>query len=170
MILIIAVLAIALLIACVGLHVLKQKNKQKDKAIIDGASKWLIENNARVDAQEQVAALKQELADINASFKNLLAEQEEELGFGHHFKWRSVRKPTSQNYRILFDLDPNGQRILEDLTVRFKRNAFTESERETCLRLGRAQVVDYIISRINTASDSRYSEQLELAHMEQNNG
>lgn len=170
MILIIAVLAIALLIACVGLHVLKQKNKQKDKAIIDGASKWLIENNARVDAQEQVAALKQELADINASFKNLLAEQEEELGFGHHFKWRSVRKPTSQNYRILFDLDPNGQRILEDLTVRFKRNAFTESERETCLRLGRAQVVDYIINRINTASDSRYSEQLELAHMEQNNG
>lgn len=170
MILIIAVLAIALLIACVGLHVLKQKNKQKDKAIIDGASKWLIENNARVDAQEQVAALKQELADINASFKNLLAEQEEDLGFGHHFKWRSVRKPTSQNYRILFDLDPNGQRILEDLTVRFKRNAFTESERETCLRLGRAQVVDYIINRINTASDSRYSEQLELAHMEQNNG
>lgn len=171
-----AVMSILALIACALLYAAENKAKNLSKELFDERSVSSALRNEKHHeweraniAEEKITALKQDIAEINASFKNLLAEQEEELGFGHHFKWRSVRKPTSQNYRILFDLDPNGQRILEDLTVRFKRNAFTESERETCLRLGRAQVVDYIINRINTASDSRYSEQLELAHMEQNN-
>jgi hypothetical protein len=174
-ILIIAVLAIALLIALAWAYEVKRTSKKYkqlwfDELDISSAlrNEKHHESERVMIAQEQVTALKQEIADINASFKNLLAEQKDELGFGHHFKWRSVRKPTSQTYRILFDIDPNGQRILEDLTVRFKRNAFAESERETCRRLGRAEVVDYIINRINTASNSGYSEQLELAHMEQN--
>lgn len=172
MILIIAVLAILLLIACVGWW-----RCYRSKQLVEAVSEF--NRNAVNDLQiwlheekQTVEALNNELADLKAQpeqeFKELIAEQEDDLGFGHHIKWRSHRKPTSQTYRIHFDIDPNGQRILEELTARFKRNPFTENERETCRRLGRAEVVDFIINRINTANDPRYNEQLELAHMEQN--
>lgn len=174
MILIIAILAILLLIACVGWW-----NCYRSKQLVEAVSEfnrnavnelqiWLHEEKLTVEA------LKNELADLQAEpeqdFKELLQEQEEELGFGHHFKWRALRKPTAQTYQIHFDIEPNGQRILEELTARFKRNPFTDDERETCRRLGRAEVVDFILNRINTANDPRYDENLELAHMEQNNG
>lgn len=174
MILIIAVLAILLLIACVG-----WRNCYRSKQLVEAVSEfnrnavnelqiWLYEE------KQTVEALKSELADHKAQpdqeFKELVQEQEDELGFGHHIKWRSHRKPTAQTYQIHFDIEPNGQRILEELTARFKRNPFTDDERETCRRLGRAEVVDFILNRINTANDPRYNEQLELAHMEQNNG
>lgn len=132
-------------------------------------------NQERSFALECVSDLAKELDELKAQgsqpeqdFKELIQEQEEELGFGQHVKWRSTQKPTSQTYRLHFDIEPNGQRILEELTARFKRNVFTDDERETCRRIGRAEVVDFIISRINTANDPRYTEQLELAHMEQN--
>lgn len=173
MILIIAVLAILLLIACVGWW-----NCYRSKQLVEAVSEfnrnavnelqiWLHEEKLTVEA------LKNELADLQAEpeqdFKELIQEQEDELGFGHHIKWRALRKPTALTYQAVFDLDVNGQRILEELTVRFKRNAFAENERETCRRLGRAEVVDFIINRINTANNPRYDENLELAHMEQNN-
>ncbi|MCA4232769.1 Bbp19 family protein [Acinetobacter baumannii] len=132
-------------------------------------------NQERNFALECVSDLAKELDELKAQgsqpeqdFKELIQEQEDELGFGQHVKWRSTKKPTSQTYRLHFDIEPNGQRILEELTARFKRNVFTDDERETCRRIGRAEVVDFIISRINTANDPRYTEQLELAHMEQN--
>ena len=107
--------------------------------------------------------------EYSKPFETLLDENEAKDELGHHFKWRQVRKPTSMTYRIHFDMSSDGQRILEELTSRFKRNVFTDDERETCRRIGRSEVVDFIINRINTANDPRYSEQLEIAHMEQNN-
>lgn len=171
MILIIAVLAIALLIACVGLHVLEQKNKQKDKAIIKSASKWLTENNARVDAQAQATALKQEIADIKEGFKNLIAEDDPQER-GNHFRHRVRRKTTAETYRIVFDMDQHGQRVLEDLVNRFKRSPFTPDdqggERETSRRIGHAEVVDFLINKVNVANSPNYNEALEIAYMEQN--
>lgn len=171
MILIIAVLAIALLIACVGLHVLEQKNKQKDKAIIKSASKWLAENNARVDAQAQATALKQEIADIKEGFKNLIAEDDPQER-GNHFRHRVRRKTTAETYRIVFDMDQHGQRVLEDLVNRFKRSPFTPDdqggERETSRRIGHAEVVDFLINKVNVANSPNYNEALEIAYMEQN--
>lgn len=174
MILIIAVLTILLLIACYGWW-----NCYRSKQLVEAVSEF--NKNAVNELQiwlhekkQTVEALESELADLKAQpdqeFKELLQEQEDELGFGHHIKWRSHRKPTALTYQMHFDMDVNGQRILEELTVRFKRNAFTDNERETCRRLGRAEVVDFIINRINTANDPRYDESLELAHMEQDNG
>lgn len=172
MILIITVLAILLLIACVGWW-----NCYRSKQLVEAVSEfnrnavnelqiWLHEKKLTVEALEnELAKLK---AQPEQEFKQLQEEQQDELGFGQHVKWRSTKKPTSQTYRLHFDIEPNGQRILEELTARFKRNVFTDDERETCRRIGRAEVVDFIISRINTANDPRYTEQLELAHMEQN--
>lgn len=188
MILIIAVLAILLLIACVAVWDLYSTYKTEKDLREYWEDMWEVESTTsstlrnekhheweRAEVlQEQVYALKQDIADLKTQpdqeFKELIQEQEDELGFGHHVKWRSHRKPTAQTYQIHFDIEPNGQRILEELTSRFKRNPFTDDERETCRRLGRAEVVDFILNRINTANDPRYNEQLELAHMEQNNG
>lgn len=182
MILIIAILAILLLIACVWLRVLNEGVKEAHAVANDYGQRWFDESQLssalrnekhheweRANVlEEQVTALKQDIADLKAPFKDLIAEQEEELGFGHHVKWRSLRKPTALTYQMLFDMDVNGQRILEELTTRFKRNIFAENERETCRRLGRAEVVDFIINRINTANDPRYDESKELDYMEQN--
>lgn len=150
----------------ISLITLRQITAEKSKADRKIEVMKDTETNLRARLAETEAKLKQPESDFN----ELIQEQEEELGFGHHFKWRALRKPTAQTYQIHFDIEPNGQRILEELTARFKRNPFTDDERETCRRLGRAEVVDYIINRINTANDPRYDENLELAHMEQNNG
>ncbi|WP_180056695.1 hypothetical protein [Acinetobacter sp. YH12090] len=174
-----AVMAILALIACALLYAAENKAKAlcnelfKERAISSTLRNEKHHEWERAEVlQEQVFALKQDIADLKAQpdqeFKELVQEQEDELGFGQHVKWRSTKKPTSQTYRLHFDIEPNGQRILEELTARFKRNVFTDDERETCRRIGRAEVVDFIISRINTANDPRYTEQLELAHMEQN--
>lgn len=176
-----AVMAILALIACALLYAAEKKVKDlgnelfKERALSSTLRNEKHHEWERAEVlQGQVFALKQDIADLKAQpesdFNELIQEQEEELGFGHHFKWRALRKPTAQTYRIHFDIEPNGQRILEELTARFKRNPFTDDERETCRRLGRAEVVDFILNRINTANDPRYSEALELAQMEQNNG
>lgn len=176
-----AVMAILALIACALLYEKEIKVKALSNELFEERT---VSSNLRNEKhheweraevlQGQVFALKQDIADLKAQpdqeFKELVQEQEDELGFGHHVKWRSHRKPTALTYQMHFDMDVNGQRILEELTVRFKRNAFTDNERETCRRLGRAEVVDFIINRINTANDPRYDESLELAHMEQDNG
>lgn len=150
----------------ISLITLRQITAEKSKADRKIEVMKDTETNLRACLAEAEAKLKQPESDFN----ELIQEQEEELGFGHHFKWRALRKPTAQTYQIHFDIEPNGQRILEELTARFKRNPFTDDERETCRRLGRAEVVDFILNRINTANDPRYDENLELAHMEQNNG
>lgn len=150
----------------ISLITLRQITAEKSKADRKIEVMKDTEANLRARLAEAEAKLKQPESDFN----ELIQEQEEELGFGHHFKWRHHKKPTSKTYQIHFDIEPNGQRILEELTARFKRSVFTNDERETCRRLGRAEVVDYIINRISTANDPRYSEALELAQMEQNNG
>ena len=176
MILALAVMTIFGLIACALLYAKKVQAKDLSNQLFE---KQEVSSQLRNEKhhewersnilQDEVYALRQEIDGLNASFKNMLAENEEELGFGHHVKWRSHRKPTSETYRIHFDMEPNGQRILEELTMRFKRGIYTDDERETCRRIGRSEVVDFIINRINTANDSKYSEHLELAHMEQYN-
>lgn len=189
MILIIAVLAIALLVAGAKLYALKQDVKEAYSEAGKYYDRWLAEVDVsstlrnekhheweRAEVlQEQVFALKHDIADLQAKpeqeFKELIQEQEEELGFGTYVRWGRTNQPTANTYRLLFDIDPNGQKIIDDLTMRFKRSVFASNdaggERETARRIGRQEVVDFILNRINTANDPRYSEQLEL--MEQEN-
>ena len=187
MILIIAVLAILLLIACVGLHVLNEGVKEAQKIAKEHEANWFAETsissalrNEKLHeweraciAEEKVISLKTDLCELKQSFKNLQKESDDELGFGSHIKWHSIQKPTAETYRLVFDLDPNGRKIIDELVARFKRNAFTSDqdggERETSRRLGRSEVIDFILNRCNTANDPRYSEHLEISAMEQNN-
>lgn len=185
MILIIAVLAIALLIACAKLYALKQDVNEAYMEAGRYYDQWESELNASsalrnemhheservMIAQEQVAALKQEIADIKGGFKNLIAEDDPQER-GNHFRHRMRRKTTAETYRIVFDMDQHGQRVLEDLVNRFKRSPFTPDdqggERETSRRIGHAEVVDFLINKVNVANSPNYNEALEIAYMEQN--
>ncbi|MFW1826427.1 hypothetical protein [Acinetobacter sp. ULE_I092] len=81
---------------------------------------------------------------------------------GNLVRHRALRKPQAETYRNVFDLDINGQRILEDLTARFCKSSYVrggqDAERESCYRAGQSQVVSFIVSQINQANDPNYKE------------
>lgn len=181
MILIIAVLAILLLIACVGLHVLNEGVKEAHVVAEDYEQRWFDESKEssklrndkhheceRAEVlQEQVFALKQTIADLQAelSERPLPSQAEEELQEqGNFVKRRTMKRATPETYRNVFDLDLNGQRVLEHLTMVFCKEAFVSNdkggERETCHRLGQQSVINFIVNTINQANNPNYKEQV----------
>ena len=173
-----AVMSILALIACALLYAAENKAKKLSKELFDERSVSSALRNEKhheservMIAQEQVTALKQEIADIKEGFKNLIAEDDPQER-GNHFRHRVRQKTTAETYRIVFDMDQHGQRVLEDLVNRFKRSPFTPDdqggERETSRRIGHAEVVDFLINKVNVANSPNYNEALEIAYMEQN--
>ena len=104
-------------------------------------------------AEEQVIVLRQQLADLEAVKKSEELEEQ-----GNFVRRHRVTRATAETYRNVFDLDVNGIRILEHLTQTFCRDAFTDSERETCHRLGQQSVINFIVNNINRANDPNYKE------------
>lgn len=90
--------------------------------------------------------------------QSLTKNDEETKESGVYFRQRELTRPTPETYRIVFDLDINGQRILEHLTQMHCRDAFSSTDRETNYKLGQQSVVHYMISQINKANDPNYSE------------
>lgn len=170
MILIIAMLAIALVVCGAVIFSLKAQKDEAEFRALDFDKKWCAEYSFREDAEDKAKALEMELNNYKSAFKVLVADEEEHGMFIRH---RARRKPTAETYRIVFDLDLRGQSIIDDLAFRFKRNPFAPDdqggERETARRLGRAEVVDFLINKVNVANSPNYDEALELAYMEQNN-
>ena len=138
MILIIAVLAILLLIAVVLVFHFKNQAKEMRAHANRFEQKW-------VDVSLELIMAKTPKPE----------EPEEQ---GNFVKRHRVTKPTAETYRNVFDLDVNGIRILEHLTQVFCRDAFTDSERETCHRLGQQSVINFIVNNINRANDPNYKE------------
>ena len=179
MIIALAVMTILALIACALLHAKEVQVKDLSNQLFDEKG---VSSNLRNEkhheweraesAQEQITCLKQEIADIKSEFKNLIAD-ELTKDHGIFIQHRSTRKPTAETFRILFDLDTNGRKVIDDLVFRFKRNLFVSDseggERETARRLGRAEVVDFILKKVNVANSPNYNEALEIAYMEQQN-
>ena len=178
MILALAVMTILALIACALLHAKEVQAKDlsnqlfEEKRLSSQLRNQKHHEWERVElAQEQITCLKQEIADIKNDFKNLIADEPTQ-DHGTFIKHRSARKPTAETYRILFDLNTNGQEVIDDLVSRFKRSPFVPDsqggERETSRRLGRAEVIDFILNKVNVANSPNYNEALEIAYMEQN--
>ena len=179
MILAFAVMTILALIACASLYAKEVQAKDLSNQLFEerGVSSQLRNEKhhewERAElAQEQITCLKQEIADIKSNFKNLIADELTQ-DHGTFIKHRSARKPTAETYRILFDLNTNGQEVIDDLVSRFKRSPFVPDsqggERETSRRLGRAEVIDFILKKVNVANSPNYNEALEIAYMEQQN-
>lgn len=89
-----------------------------------------------------------------------LEEPEQVLEVGNFVKCQLVNKATPETYRNVFDLDVNGQRILEDLVSIYSRSSYVrggqDAERESCYRAGQASVVNFILTKINQANDPNY--------------
>ncbi|MDC4143929.1 hypothetical protein K3F58_19055 [Acinetobacter nosocomialis] len=124
--------------------------------------KYWAENRLHLDTTIQLAKSQEELDKANSRIQQLeeslrnKAQKPEEVGtFVQH---RALRPATPETYRVVFDLDLNGQRILEHLTQKYCRNAFSNTDRETNYKLGQQSVVAGIINEINKANDPNYSE------------
>lgn len=66
-----------------------------------------------------------------------------------------MNKVDSLSYKELFDLNKDGEAILNDLINRFMRNPYVrggqEAERESCYRAGQNSVIQHILKQINRA-------------------
>ena len=161
MILIIAVLAILLLIACVACYVLNQGMKEAQRVARYHLEKYSEEYALAGELRQEIESLKAELAE-----RPLPAPvSEEEPAQGNFVRTRKLKRATPATYRNVFDLDLNGQRVLEHLTLVFCKDAFVSNdkggERETCHRLGQQSVINFIVSSINQANNPNYKEEVD---------
>ena len=84
----------------------------------------------------------------------------EEPETGNFVRRKTYKRATPETYRNLFDLDADGQRVLEHLTTVFCRDAFASTDRETNYRLGQHSVINFIINNINQANHPNYKEEV----------
>ena len=128
--------------------------------LILAVSWWFeLEKNKELEACNN--ALRQEIFKLklsdSAEQKDAVTEQ------GNFVRTRKLQRATPETYRNMFDMDLNGQRILEHLTNVFCKDAFVSNdkggERETCYRLGQQSVINFIILNINQANSPLYKEQ-----------
>ena len=180
MILIIAVLVILLLIACTRIYCLKIDTKEAHTLAEKFQDKWFAETNVSSDLrnekhhewergevlQEQVIALKQTIVDLQSELSERpLPTQPENTETGTFIKRQAMRRATPETYRNVFDLDVNGQRVIEHLQLTFANKSTyvrggQDAERESCFRAGQATVVGFILNQINKANNPEYKDEV----------
>jgi hypothetical protein len=69
------------------------------------------------------------------------------------------QKATPADYSDLFERDPRGVLILDDLVARFGGNTYVsggrKGDRETAYRAGRNAVVQFVLAQINRANGAQ---------------
>lgn len=90
------------------------------------------------------------------------APEKDEVETGQFVRRQHYRKATAETYRNVFDLDINGQRVLEDLTARFGKPSYVrgghDAERESCFRSGQYSFLNFILAQISRANDPNNEE------------
>lgn len=89
--------------------------------------------------------------------------QEEQPEQGTFVKQRKLSAATPDTYRNVFDLDINGQRVLDHLQLTFANKSTyvrgaQDAERESCYRAGQASVISFIFNQVNRANNPDYKE------------
>lgn len=116
--------------------------------------------------QEQVFALKQTIADLQTELSERpLPVQPENTETGTFIKRQAMRRATPETYRNVFDLDVNGQRVIEHLQLTFANKSTyvrggQDAERESCFKAGQATVIGFILNQINKANDPNYKDEV----------
>ena len=139
MIVLVALLAILLLISCVcGYHFYMQLGLSK----------------------REITELNAEIAELEKPKQE--APETDEVETGQFVRRQHYRKATAETYRNVFDLDINGQRVLEDLTARFGKPSYVrgghDAERESCFRAGQYSFLNFILAQISRANDPNNEE------------
>ena len=175
MIVIIAVLAILLLIACVGAYYFSIEAKEAHSLAKKHEENWFAETKVSSALrsykhhewerawvlQKQVSALKQTIADLETelSERPQPTQTSEEAPEPEAFvRTRQLRPASPETYRNVFDLDTNGQRVLDHLELVFANKSNyvrggQDAERESCFRAGQAHVISFIFKQINKANN-----------------
>lgn len=109
--------------------------------------------------------LKKEIAELKASNSQELKPESEDAQ-NSFVRTRSIKRATPETYRNVFDLDVNGQRVLDDLQLVFASKSTyvrggQEGDRESCYRAGRSDVVSHIFKQINKANDPNYKDEVD---------
>ncbi|TCB80153.1 hypothetical protein E0H89_00545 [Acinetobacter sp. ANC 3781] len=116
--------------------------------------------------QEQVFALKHTIVDLETELSERpLPTPEEEPETGNFVKRKAIRRATPETYRNVFDLDINGQRVLDHLQLTFANKSTyvrggQDAERESCFKAGQANVIGFIFNQINQANNPDYKEEV----------
>lgn len=124
-----------------------------------------LQNDLTSTASELVKAnmQAQELQQKLESTTQQNDKPEEETG--NYVRSRSFKPATPETYRLVFDFDAAGQRVLAHLQSKYLRDAYVDDqhggERETCVRLGQRQVISYIVNQINEANEPTYFKEID---------
>lgn len=176
MIIAIAVLLVLLFLACVAITVLVQGVKAERQAYANLQLARSHDANAYEKKIEQVQAQAKDHKDkwrkVQLELEQLAVPKEATkqddkplTETGVAFKMRTYKKAKPDTYQAVFELNPTGQRVLQDLVARFSRAAFASDanggERETCRRLGQAEVINHINLQIYKANNPDQFEQVD---------
>ncbi|EPF6219508.1 hypothetical protein LNJ60_004068 [Acinetobacter baumannii] len=98
-----------------------------------------------------------------AALEQLKEKQEESpLVADKAIRQRYPRKPTPMDYYTLFEANPIGRDILDDLVNLFGGVSYTrgghDADRETCFKAGKKFVVDHIIIQANKATTNQQNQ------------
>lgn len=108
-------------------------------------------------ANDEINQLNNQIEMLEEALRTKDVDKEES---GNFVLQRKLRPATPETYQVVFDMDINGQRILEHLAQLYCRPAFSSTDRETNYKLGQQHVVNHIINQINKANDPDYTEEL----------
>lgn len=124
---------------------------------------WWHEVNSSQQIKQQLESAQAEIEQLTIELNKSDGTEDTEQEVGHFVVQRLMRKATPETYRNVFDLNVNGQRILEDLTGRFCQASYVrggqDAERESCFRSGQSSVVNLILVKISQANDPNYKEE-----------
>ncbi len=125
---------------------------------------WWHEVNSSQQIKQHLESAQAEIEQLTIELNKSDGTEDTEQEVGHFVVQRLMRKATPETYRNVFDLNVNGQRILEDLTGRFCQASYVrggqDAERESCFRAGQSSVVNLILVKISQANDPNYKEEL----------
>lgn len=172
MIIAFAVMSILALIACALLYASELKAKDLSNQLFEERS---VSSNLRNEkhhewertqiAIEEGISLKTELADALTQIEELKPQPTAaDADKGHFITSRELKRATPETYRNVFDLDLNGQRVLDHLQLTFASKATYvrgghDAERESCFRSGQASVISFMFNQINKANNPNQEEQ-----------
>ena len=119
--------------------------------------------------ESQVVLLREQFFSMQEELQAKLAElqtpvqTEEEPETGSFVKHRAMRRATPETYRNVFDIDINGQRVLDHLQLTFANKSTyvrggQDAERESCFKAGQANVIGFIFNQINQVNNPDYKE------------
>ncbi|MDO7240316.1 hypothetical protein Q5M79_06365 [Acinetobacter baumannii] len=134
-----------------------------EKKALRWQEKYWDENRLHLDTQMKLETANSLILELsNPPPPNEEAKEESEE-IGNFVRTKRMKRATPETYRNVFDLDVNGQRVLEHLTKVFCKDPFVADdkggERQTSYNLGAQGVINFIVNNINQANQPNYKEQ-----------